>query len=229
MKNKYRTIYALILLSFIVTAVFLAFMPDKVPMHYNTAGEINRFGSKYENLLFPFVSASMGAFMAGLAKYEAKKKEAGNEKILLVSGIATLVFFNLIFAFLQYKAASYSPDAVDTFNANATLKLTFIGMGAVLCVLGNIMPKARLNAVFGLRTTWSMKNDRVWQKSQRFGGISMVLCGLAVIVANLFVTGIACVMVTVGLLAVDAIISVIASYYIYKKDGETKEITDTKV
>ena len=217
MKNKYKAIYALILLSFVVTAVFLSFMPEKVPMHYNAAGEIDRFGSKYENLIFPLITALLGLFFVGMAKYQLKKKEYGNEKVLAISGIAMLVFFNLLFAYMLYKASVYSPTGAN-FDTSGIYKLTSIGLGTLLCVLGNIMPKTRRNSLVGLRTVWSMKNDRVWQKCQRFGGISMVLCGMIVIVANLFINGIACLLFTLGLLITDAIICVIVSYFIYKND-----------
>ncbi|MBR0171554.1 MAG: DUF1648 domain-containing protein, partial [Lachnospiraceae bacterium] len=35
------------------TALVLPFMPDLVPMHYDAAGNIDRWGSKYENLMLP--------------------------------------------------------------------------------------------------------------------------------------------------------------------------------
>ena len=70
------------------------------------------------------------------------------------------------------------------------MKFTGIAIGILLVILGNIMPKMRRNAMFGLRTKWSMTNDSVWQKSQRFGGIASVLCGLAMIVISAFVPGV---------------------------------------
>ena len=43
------------------------------------------------------------------------------------------------------------------------------------------MPKARRNSLFGLRTKWSLSSDAVWQKSQRFAGITGVAAGLLLI------------------------------------------------
>ena len=48
-----KIIWSLAVLPTIVTAVALKFMPDTVPLHYNFAGEIDRWGSKYEHLLMP--------------------------------------------------------------------------------------------------------------------------------------------------------------------------------
>ena len=48
-----RTVWLISSLPLVITAVALQFMPDTVPLHYNAAGEIDRWGSKYESLLFP--------------------------------------------------------------------------------------------------------------------------------------------------------------------------------
>ena len=34
------------------TAIVLPYMPDSVPMHYDMSGNIDRWGSKYENMIF---------------------------------------------------------------------------------------------------------------------------------------------------------------------------------
>ena len=48
-----KIMWLLSLVPLIITAVALQFLPESVPMHYNMAGQINRWGSKYENLSFP--------------------------------------------------------------------------------------------------------------------------------------------------------------------------------
>ena len=68
MKHLYRFAVALIILGFVGTAVFLVLAPDIVPAHYNFAGEVDRMGSKYEYVLFPFVSAGLGIIFLLLAK-----------------------------------------------------------------------------------------------------------------------------------------------------------------
>lgn len=65
-------------------------------------------------------------------------------------------------------------------------KLTAIGLGILMMLLGNAMPKASRNTLFGLRTVWSMKNDRVWQKSQRFGGYASVVFGFLMVLSGIF-------------------------------------------
>ena len=93
MKKLYALCYGVILLCIVGTAILLIFTPDTIPVHYNFAGEVDRFGSKYENLIWPIFTISMGAFFILLAKQQRKKGETVNEKILLYTGICTLLFF----------------------------------------------------------------------------------------------------------------------------------------
>lgn len=44
------------------TAVALQFMPDTIPMHSNLAGEIDRWGSKYESYIFPLLILAITLF-----------------------------------------------------------------------------------------------------------------------------------------------------------------------
>ena len=116
------------------------------------------------------------------------------------------------------KAIRYDPDATATFSIDV-MKFTGIAIGIMLVILGNIMPKARRNAMFGLRTKWSMANDNVWQKSQRFGGITSVLCGLAMIIVSAIIPGVWNLIVTTVIVIVWITLCVIASYQYYKTDS----------
>jgi len=52
-----------------------------------------------------------------------------------------------------------------------------IAVGVVLIAVGNYLGKARRNAVFGLRTPWTLADDTVWDRTHRFTGLGMVLGG----------------------------------------------------
>lgn len=53
MKKLNKIMLALSLLPTLLTSVFIFFMNDTVPMHYNASGAVDRYGSKYEKLHFP--------------------------------------------------------------------------------------------------------------------------------------------------------------------------------
>ena len=58
-KKLYYLCCFIMLISIVGTTIFIALMPDIVPMHYNLQGEINRMGSKYENLIFPLATIGL--------------------------------------------------------------------------------------------------------------------------------------------------------------------------
>ncbi len=215
MKGSYKAVLGIVVVSFLIVGVFLAFMPDRVPMHYNASGEIDRMGSKYEYLLFPLVTAVLAGFFVILAKYQARKGESGTEKAAIVSGIAVTVFFIALEVYMLWKAAVYSPDSGGQIPE--LLRLTAFGMGALFIIIGNIMPKASRNSIFGLRTGWSMKNDDVWQRCQRFGGRSAIACGIMMIICGIAFSGLVAACVLVGLTAAMLVADVAVSYRIYKR------------
>ena len=58
MKNK-KIFYLLMFLPLLVVLISLKFLPDQIPAHYGISGEVDRWGSKYETLIFPGVTLSL--------------------------------------------------------------------------------------------------------------------------------------------------------------------------
>ena len=58
-------------------------------------------------------------------------------------------------------------------------------IGLLFIVVGNVLPKLRWNYVVGVRTPWTLADERVWDRTHRFGGWAMVLGGLVILVGGL--------------------------------------------
>ena len=95
-------------------------------------------------------------------------------------------------------------------------RIVFVALGILLVIVGNIMPKARMNSLCGLRTPWSMKNEVTWKKSQRFGGISFIGAGAAMVVVSLLTRGWSCFAWAMGILLLVAAVDVIYTYKVAK-------------
>ena len=80
----HRLICIITILPVVVAVCLLPFTSSKVPLHYDALGNINRWGSKYELLLFPFIIIAFGYFIRTMInlsyRYLGKTKA---EKILL--------------------------------------------------------------------------------------------------------------------------------------------------
>jgi len=66
-------------------------------------------------------------------------------------------------------------------------RLASLVAAVVIFVVGNWLGKVRHNFIFGLRTPWTLADERVWDKTHRFTGRLMVLCALVLAVAALVV------------------------------------------
>ena len=175
MKKAYRWILALVLLSFVIAGIFLALAPEQIPVHYNASGQIDRWGSKYEYLVMPVLTAAFAGFMAWVAGYERKKDRESNERVVAGMTVWVLILFNVLWLFFMVKAVkiAQTDGAAQELSARGMMIL----LVASFIPLGNRMPKAQRNSLLGLRTKWSMADDVCWQKSQRLGGIVMVTAG----------------------------------------------------
>ena len=217
MKTKKIIFYSLMLLPFVVVLIALQFLPDQIPAHYDFNNQVTRWGSKYETLIFPIFIVIFGLFMLGMARYSAKQEEGGknNENVCIIAGIAVLILFNAMTGYFLYtdfnKVENLSSVALDVNQ------LVFGILGVSMIIIGNIMPKARMNSVMGLRTSWSMKNETTWKKSQRFGGISFIVGGIAIVVVCFLNRGIACFWWTMGIFVLLLVVDVCYTYKISRK------------
>lgn len=201
-------------------------MNDKVAMHYDINGNVDRYGSKYENFIFPVSMIAITIFwLIFIWYYEKKAKSASQERereeaksnakvIYFVAGGMT-VMFGVMQCFFLYGNLVQERDNLNylPFDINV---ITNVLLGILLIVLGNYLPKTKLNSTVGVRTPWSMQNDIVWAKSNRFGGMAGVFSGLVIIIQALLIKGMTSTLITVGIIVLFAIISTIYSYYIYK-------------
>lgn len=218
MKNKNIILYVFMFLPLFIIVLTLPFLPDSIPGHYDINGNIDRWGSKYEQLILPVFTIAFGFFMRLTAKLSAKKdNNASNEKVMIIIGLSSVILFNIMCYIFLYKAYFAAVGADEPIKADI-FQIMFIVMGLLLCFTGNIMPKSRRNSIVGLRTKWSMANDDVWFKSQRFGGITIIISGMIIIIGDLFLRDIACFIFSMSILFVDLILCIIGSYCIYKKN-----------
>ena len=227
MKNIMKTIMWIIsVIPLVITAVVLGFLPDKVPMHYNSEGVIDRWGSKYENLFFPIIIIVLTLFWqlfiwhfekkAAKSQVEKECKEAlANVKILCIVSISMSVMYCIMQCFFLYGAyVEATTNATDSVIDVAQISCILLGL--MFVVLGNFMPRTRMNGVVGLRVVWSMHNDVTWAKSNRFAGVALVIVGILTIFTAIFAESMLATGLMLLYLFVSLIIILIYSYNVYK-------------
>lgn len=222
MKKKTILFWMLTFLPLLVVGISLFFLPEQIPAHYGISGEVNRWGSKFETLLFPTVSLLLGIFLAICIRFARKKEGHDNndENTMRITGIFLLLFFNALTLFFLYLDFNQVTDM--SFSKVDINQWIFGFLGILLIIIGNLLPKVQRNALIGLRTRWSMKNDITWKKSQRFGGAALIITGALMLLFSICLKGIACFLCSVGILIVSLPIDIYYTYQVAKKYGDCK-------
>lgn len=218
----------------VITAVVVQFMPESVPMHYDMTGVVDRWGSRYENLIFPIIILVLALFMSLLiGLYERKankadddKERAGalsNARILGIIGTTMSAMFGVMQCFILYGA--YTGAKAEAITATVDIgKVSCILLGVMFMVLGNFMTKTRINGSVGVRISWSMYNDNTWRKSNHFGAIAMILAGLlTIITALLMKSSIGATMAALGYICLASIITAAYAHRVYVEEKESEK------
>lgn len=231
---------AMWIISFIAlagTAIVLQFMPDQVPMHYDAVGNIDRWGSKYENLIFPVIILAMSLFWTLFIRYYEKKalravdekESAGarsNAKVLGIVGLCMAAMFTVMQGFILYGAYNEAVSGATKWSVDIG-KVSVILMGIIFIILGNFMTKTRINSTVGFRVSWSMYNDNTWRKSNRFGAYAIMLAGvITIIMAVILKNSFGAAMAAVGTVILASVVTLVYAHKVYVQEIESKKGKD---
>lgn len=216
-----RVMWGISIIPLMVTSIVLQFIPEKIPMHYDLEGNVDRWGNRVEQLIFPVLILIITGFWnimichfdkkAKMANTEKEVTEArSNGKLLCIVGISQAGMFGVMHFFMLY--GSYIEAVAGLDHAAFDIgKISCILSGIIFIVLGNFMPKSKKNAAVGVRTTWSLYNDNTWRKSNRFGAISLIIAGLLTIITTIFLNGIMSTVMLIVYLIISSSITIIYS------------------
>lgn len=92
--------------------------------------------------------------------------------VLWIIPFISCLFSGILYAL--FLGAEFSPAA-----------WTFAGMGLILAVIGNYLPKCRMNATIGIKTRTTYSSEANWNATHRFGGKVWTVCGGAMMLCAL--------------------------------------------
>jgi uncharacterized membrane protein len=230
-----KAMWIVSMLPLIATAVIMQFLPEKIPMHFDSAGNINRWGGRGESLIIPVMILAFALMWTLIGRNYEKKAEKtsdeteqnyllSNAKMVYICGLAMNVVNAAIQGVLIYTAFTAAHGRITESPVDIG-RITALVLGAAFIVIGNVMTKTRNNGVVGVRTVWSRYNDNTWRKSNLFGGIAMMVCGVVTIVTTVLAgSGFAAEMLMLVWLTVMAIATVIYSKKVYDDEIEAEKL-----
>jgi uncharacterized membrane protein len=203
--------WLLVGIGFGLSAVMSQRLPDRVPSHWDAAGHVNGYTSRAWILtMMPAIMLAVAVLLPRLPAIDPRR--ANYEKFrptydLVVNVVLTLNLF-IHAALLAAGAGMRVPME----------KMTPVAVGVLFLVLGNVMPRARSNWLFGIRTPWTLSSDRVWERTHRLGGVLFVCAGF-LLIASAFVPPRAAMVTLIVSAGAAAIIPVVYSYFAWRQEA----------
>lgn len=215
MKISWRTELPQLLIiaaMFLVAALVWQYVPDKMPVHWNFKGEVDRYGSKIEGLI-AVPAVTIGLYLLLLLLPRLDPGYPNYERFstpYLVIRYSMLIVMATIYGAAVLVALGYE------FSMSALVPAV---VGLMLIVLGNLMGKIRPNWFVGVRTPWTLSSKRSWDKTHRQAGWLFIVSGAALLVSGLLGTGWAAVS-AFAILMLSTLWLVVYSYLVWRSDPD---------
>lgn len=207
----------IVAVAIIASVIVYPKLPVTVPTHWDMLGRPNGWGSRvWGAWVLPIVMLLLWALMRVLPAIDPRganyAKFGGAFEAIVISILLYMLGLHLIIL----RASLGYPVAMQ--------RVLPIGVGILLVLIGNLLPRARPNWFIGIRTPWTLSSDRVWEKTHRVGGRAFVAGGLAILLAVLVVPQWAH-YVLVAVVVVCSLGAVLYSYIAWRREQTPAPVT----
>lgn len=156
------SLWIVILVPLVLVLVKWSAFPDKIPMHWNLEGEVDRYGGKWGLFLSPMINFGVYLLMIFIPRFDPRRRNydlfGGAYWIMRILIATMLSVFGVVTALASLGVS---------LNVGLIVESSCIGL---FLLLGNLFGKIRPNFFVGLRTPWTISSEEVWMKTHRLAG-----------------------------------------------------------
>ena len=148
-------------------------LPNQISIHFNAAGQANNFQSKALAVFgLPIFLLLVHLFVIFVTARDPKNQTMNEKMGKVIYWLTPIVSLSL--SYLIYSKALGSTTNPSIF-VSALLGLIFV-------MMGNYMPKLKVNHTVGIRLPWTLQSEDNWHKTHRLAGKLWVLGGLILLI-----------------------------------------------
>jgi len=211
MKTTVQTelpLIGIVLIPFIYLAYIWKKLPEKVALHWNIEGEVDRYGDKSELILIPILLPLLiYVLFIIIPKIDPKDKLKHMGKKYNVLKTVLTVFMSVLSMIIIYTALNES-----FYNPN----YIFLMIGVLFAILGNYFKTIRANYFIGIKTPWTLENETVWKETHKLAGKIWFIGGLVIIFGSLILEKTANTVLFAITTVTITLIPVVYSYFKYQ-------------
>ncbi|MCC7423627.1 MAG: SdpI family protein [Planctomycetaceae bacterium] len=185
-------------------------VPEKLPVHWNFAGEVDRYGGRFEGLFaIPLFAIGLYGLLLVLPRIDP---HAAND-----TQFAT-VYLALCCVMVAFMALIQTLLLVSAFGHKLPMTaVVMVATGTLLAVLGALMPRVRPNWFVGIRTPWTLSSERSWERTHKLAAWMFPIAGLA-LASTAFVPAGWAVGTLIAIAAGSILWLVVYSYLVWRND-----------
>ena len=182
MSTRNTTIIVLILIVAAMLAGLFLWnkLPDQMASHWDVNDQVNGYMSRtWGVFMVPLITLGMFLLFLIIPSIDPLKANIAQFRE------AFNLFIVLIVAFMLYiHALSLAWNLGYTGFKMSTSMLP--AMGLLFIFIGFMLRKAKRNFFIGIRTPWTLSNDRVWDETHRLGSILFMASGVLAFIGGIF-------------------------------------------
>lgn len=183
--------------------------------HWNAQSQPDGYSSKFVGLyLFPFIILGIYLLFWILPKISVFKKNLDE------------FYENNMFGFKLVLVMFFIAVYVISLLANTGMdlpigRLVIILMSMLFFYIGHVLKKVKRNFFIGIRTPWTLSDDRVWDQTHKAGSYAFKLVAILMLASILFRYD-NMIWVVLGPILVVVVFLLVYSYCLYSKLGLNK-------
>jgi uncharacterized membrane protein len=179
MRKSYWAIILIIIVSFASGIYLYPQLPEKFASHWNAAGEVDGYMPRFWGLfLMPLLSAGLFLLFVAIPRIDPLKHNI--EKFRkYYDGFVVLIILFLFYMFLITIAWNFG------YRFDIT-QLMAPALGVLFYYAGILTENAKMNWFIGIRTPWTLSNEKVWDRTHKLGGKLFKASGIITVFGAVF-------------------------------------------
>jgi uncharacterized membrane protein len=162
---------ATVIAATVISAIVLPSLPAQVPVHWNIHGQVDGYsGPVFATFFAPGIMVALLLLFWALPWLSPKQFELDTfQGVYWFIAFVVMVFVAYVQGLMLWAAMGHRIDV---------LRAMLAGLLLMFGLMGNVMGKVRRNFWVGVRTPWTLANDRVWNDTHRLAGRLFVAAAL---------------------------------------------------
>jgi uncharacterized membrane protein len=207
---------SLLVLLMVATAAVAGLMlwnqlPDPMASHWNINDQVDGYMSKFWGVfMMPLITLGMFLLFMVIPNIDPLKANIAQFRDVFNLFIALIVAFML---YIHALTLRWNLGYTDFGMSKAMLP----AMGLLFFFIGYMLRKAKRNFFIGIRTPWTLSNDRVWDETHRVGSVLFMISGVLAFIGSLFGGWMAFWFLFVPIIG-STLITLVYSYVVYQRE-----------